>query len=120
MATCLDAAGAPYPTEHNNHPITPLEGKSLLPAFANQPIHRDAIYFEHEGNRAIRLGKWKLVAKGASSPWELYNMETDRTETTNLASQYPQQTQKMARMWIDWAKRSGALPWPWSKNNELQ
>jgi arylsulfatase len=64
MATCVDLAGAKYPTEFGGKKILPMEGKSLMPAFADKPIERDAIYWEHEGNAAIRVGDWKLVRMG--------------------------------------------------------
>ena len=60
MATCVDVAGAKYPTEFHGKPILPMEGKSLLPAFANEPSSRDAVFWEHEGNAAVRVGDWKL------------------------------------------------------------
>ena len=67
-----------------------MEGKSLLPALENQPIERDALYWEHEGNAAIRVGDWKLVRLGRNGPWELYNLKTDRTEQHDLASAQPE------------------------------
>jgi arylsulfatase A-like enzyme len=66
-----------------------MEGRSLVPAFANQPIERDALYWEHEGNAAIRVGDWKLVRLGRNGPWELYNLKTDRTELHDLAAAEP-------------------------------
>ena len=63
MSTCTDLAGATYPAKSDGHDILPTEGRSLVPAFDAKPIERDAIYWEHEGNRAMRQGKWKLVAK---------------------------------------------------------
>ena len=87
MATCVDVAGAAYPKELNGQAIQPLEGKSLVPAFDGKPIEREAIYWEHEGNRAIRVGNWKLVAKGPAGAWELYDIDRDRTELHDLASQ---------------------------------
>ena len=67
MATCVDLAGAKYPTEFHGQAIQPMEGRSLVPAFANQPIQRDALYWEHEGNAAIRVGDWKLVRHGPAT-----------------------------------------------------
>ena len=64
MATCLDVSGAQYPQEFKGQTIKPLQGKSLLPVFKGAPLEREAIYWEHEGNRAVRVGDWKLVAKG--------------------------------------------------------
>jgi len=112
MATCIDVAGTTYPSNYNGHKVTPLEGKSLVPAFADKPIKREAIYWEHEGNRAIRVGKWKLVARGKKGPWELYDLDADRTETNNLAAMHPDRVKQMATMWQRWAKRASVLPWP--------
>lgn len=64
MATAVDVSGAAYPKEFKGHAITPMEGRSLVPAFANKPLDRDAIYWEHEGNAAIRVGDDKLVRRG--------------------------------------------------------
>ena len=63
-ATCIEAAGATYPTEHNGNSITPLEGESFLSTADGQQWSRQApIFWEHEGNRAVRVGEWKLVAR---------------------------------------------------------
>jgi arylsulfatase len=111
MATCIDVAGAKYPAEFEGHPILPPEGLSLLPAFANQPLDREYLAWEHEGNRAIREGKWKLVSL-AGAAWELYNMEVDRVEMHDLAASEPQRVQGMAAQWEAWAKRTHVLPRP--------
>ena len=72
MATCVDVGGAKYPEKFNGKEITPRQGVSLQPAFLGKPLSRSQpIFWEHEGNRALRDGKWKLVAKGANGPWEL-------------------------------------------------
>lgn len=113
MATCVDISGAKYPGEHAGEKITPLEGRSLVPAFGNGTIERDAIYWEHEGNRAIRIGDWKLVAKGPAAPWELYDMKADRTETTDLSARQPERVREMIAKWESWAHRTKVLPWIW-------
>ena len=114
MATCVDVAGVQYPAEFNGTKLTPLEGKSLLPAFENKAIERDAIFWEHEGNRAVRDGKWKLVAKGPGGKWELYDMENDRTETQDLASSQPGKVEELTKKWETWALRAKVIPWIWS------
>jgi arylsulfatase len=113
MATCVDLAGASYPAEHRGNAILPMEGASLAPAFSGQTIKREALYWEHEGNRAIRIGRWKLVAKGPAGSWELYDMDVDRTELHDLAAEQPQRVADMTAKWEAWAKRVGAVPWIW-------
>ncbi len=110
MPTFLDAAGAQYPDQWNGEPLTPLPGKSLLPVFTGGHLEPRPIFWEHEGNRAVRLGRWKIVAKGAKGPWELYDMETDRTEMHNLAAEEPERVAEMARMWQKWAEEAQVLP----------
>ena len=125
MATCINVAGADYPKIYNDSTIYPLEGKSLIPAFINQSIEREALYWEHEGNRAIRIGKWKLVSKPNRKPrlfdlieelpaddWEVYNIEADRTEMNDLASKYPEMVNDMSAKWMTWAKRVLVIPKP--------
>ena len=90
--------------------ITPLEGKSLVPAFADKPIDRD-LYWEHEGNRAVRVGDWKLVAKQAE-PWELYDISKDRIESNNLAAQQPDRVKELVAKYEAWAKRAHVASWP--------
>ncbi len=109
MATCVDLSGAAYPPSLRSEPIQPLEGRSLAPAFSGKPIERDAIYWEHEGNRAIREGSWKLVAK-EDKPWELYDLAADRTEQHDLAAAQPERVQQLVAKWDAWAKRANVLP----------
>ena len=122
MATCVDVAGATYPSEFNGNTIKPLEGKSLVPVFRNERLERKAIYWEHEANRAVRAGKWKLVSRYRSEnnlgPWELYDMETDRSETKDLAEKYPDRVKELAAMWQQYAERANVLPLdgrPWDE-----
>jgi arylsulfatase len=109
----LDVAGAKYPAEFQGQPVTALEGRSLAPALANQPLQRDGLFWEHEGNRAVRVGDWKLVAKGPAGPWELYALRNDRTEMNDLARQQPQKVKELAAQWEAWAQRAHVLPWIW-------
>jgi arylsulfatase len=108
MATCVDVSGAKYPDS-----VQKFEGKSLAPTFTGKAIERDAIYWEHEGNRALRKENWKLVAKGPAGEWELYDIDRDRAELHNLASQQPERTQQMVAQWEAWARRANVLPWIW-------
>jgi arylsulfatase A-like enzyme len=112
MATCVDLAGAKYPAEFHGHPVQPMEGRSLAPAFANQPIQREAIYWEHEGNAAIRAGDWKLVRMGRNGAWELYDLKADRTEQHDLAAAQPDRAAKLAAQWDAWAERANVKPYP--------
>ena len=110
MATILEATGAEYPELYDGNAIIPLEGLSLMDAaINNSTVDRDAYYFEHEWNRYIRKGKWKLVALG-NGDWELYDMEIDRTELNDLSDQYPELVEELKDDWERWAWRTGVLP----------
>jgi arylsulfatase A-like enzyme len=112
MATCLDVAGIEYPKTYQGREITPLEGESLLPVLrGGERAGHDAICWEHEGNSAVRQGKWKLVS-AYPDYWELHDMEADRTELHDLAMQEPEKVRRMAALYEQWAKRVGARRWP--------
>lgn len=118
LPTCLDVAGVEYPSRFGGKPILPPEGRSLVPAFDNQPIDREAIFWEHQGNAAVRAGDWKLVRFGRSGPWELYDLAKDRTELNDLASQYPDKTAELAARWEAWARRAHVKPYPRDKQKK--
>jgi arylsulfatase len=110
MATCVDLSDATYPKEFHGENIKPLEGISLRPALEGKALNRkNPLCWEHESNRAIRDGKWKLVAM-EDQPWELYDMEGDRTEMNNLATKYPEKVNELAKAWDAWAKRADVYP----------
>lgn len=129
MPTCLDVAGVDYPDEFNGTTAQPLEGLSLVPAFTKRKLDREFLFWEHEGNRAIRIDDWKLVSKVKTpmeftadddKAWELYDLQTDPAETNNLAAMYPEKVKEMAARWEEEANRIQAKPWPWDKKQQLQ
>jgi arylsulfatase len=109
MATILDITDAPYPEEHLGHRILPCEGESLLPTFDSDASSRGPLFWEHEGNAAVRVGQWKLVRK-YPGPWELYDMEADRTEMNDLAAQDPERVKEMSALYQAWTERCGVIP----------
>jgi arylsulfatase len=111
MATCVDLAGAKYPAEFKGNKIEPMQGVSLRPAFAGQPLGRkEPIYWEHEGNKAARDGKWKLVMRH-KQPWQLFDMEADRTEQHDLSKEHPEIASRLEAAWTGWAERSYVDKW---------
>jgi arylsulfatase len=111
MATCLDAADVRYPEVHNGQRVTPLEGRSLLPACRNRKVsRRDAIYWEHEGNRAVLDGRYKLVSRFPDG-WELYDMEADRSEMHDVAASDAARVERMSGRYDRWAERCNVRPW---------
>lgn len=99
VPTVLELAGITKPTHWQGEPIPEAPGKSLVPAFANDaPIHRDSLWWLHDGHRAVRVGDWKLVA-AKGDPWELYDLTTDRAEQHNLAAKRPDKVKKLEQAW---------------------
>jgi arylsulfatase len=109
MTTLLDITETPYPQTYNGHDILPIEGESLLPVMNGDQSNHSPLYWEHEGNAAVRKGKWKLV-RDYPGAWELYNMEKDRTELNNLADEYPEKVEDMVEDYELWAERCGVIP----------
>jgi arylsulfatase A-like enzyme len=119
MATAVDLSGAKYPREHNGEAIEPMQGVSLRPAFQGEDVKRtEPICWEHEGNKAVRDGKWKLVMRHRQS-WELYDMEADRTEQKDLSKEQPEIVAKLTAAWDDWAKRTYVDAWPGPDHTEF-
>jgi len=111
LPTLLDAAGAKPPTTHQGRELTPLEGRTLLPAFRNRKAQeRPVTGWEHQGHRALRMGDWKLVSS-YRKPWELYNLAEDRTELQDRATQDPARVQSMTAEFGRWAARCQVVPW---------
>ena len=110
MATFLDVADADYPSTYAGAEIQPLEGFSMTPIFEDEPSARGMLFWEHEGNRAVRFGQWKLVCKYPGD-WELYDMEADRTELNDLSGQYPALVKSLSEAHDEWAARCSVMPW---------
>ena len=112
LPTFLDLAGAEHPGSCTGKPTPPLPGESLREALQGRDVPRHTpIFWEHEGNRAVRDGDWKLVSANGG-PWELYNMAEDRTELNDLATAEPDRVAALASRYDAWAAATGVLPWP--------
>jgi arylsulfatase len=111
MPTILDVTRTRYPRDFRGRTIQPMEGVSLRPAFTGRAIvRRQPLFWEHEGNRGIRSGKWKLVSRYPDR-WELYDMVADRVERNNVAADHPARVSRLAAEWDAWAKRARVDPW---------
>ena len=99
VPTVLELTGVAKPKDWHGEPIPEAPGKSLVPAFASdKTIERSCLWWLHEGNRAVRVGDWKLVAAD-KEPWELYDLRTDRAEQSNLAAQMPDKVKELSIVW---------------------
>ena len=79
-----------------------LAGRSIAPAFAKDgAVKRDYLYFNHNHNRALRAGDWKLIATGDAGPWELYDLSKDRAEQKDLSAAHPDRARQLAVKWKD-------------------
>ncbi|XHR92114.1 sulfatase/phosphatase domain-containing protein [Mucilaginibacter sp. UC70_90] len=111
MPTCLDLAGISYPAQFKSRQLAPLAGISLIDAFKGKLYAgNNTLFWEHEGSRAIRKGRWKLVAE-IGEPWELYDLEADRSEINNLAAKYPDKVKGLEAEYLAWAKKVGVVDW---------
>ena len=110
--TIIDICGSKYPNTFNGNDITPIEGESFARLFDGSEFSKDKpLCWEHEGNRAVRIGEWKLVSE-FPGPWELYNINEDRSETNNLIDKEKNIAKKLEKEYSEWAKRCGVLDWP--------
>ena len=110
MATVLDITGTDYPAERDGRALLPATGQSMVGAWQGSPVTEEhPLYFEHEGNCAIRVGRWKLVRKHAQD-WELFDLSVDRSEVTDLAGSQPERVRDLATGYERWANDHGVKP----------
>ena len=113
MTTCLAASGTKYPKTYEGCELLPLKGISILPIAEGKKIEQRPVFAEHEGNRMVRIGDWKLVASYYNGQeWELYNIAEDRTEQHDLAGRYPKKVARMEQLYFKWARENNVLPYP--------
>jgi arylsulfatase len=108
-ATCLDLAGIPYPEEFDGRRPLPLEGRSLLPVFeGRQRREHEELCWSVPRHQAIRMGRWKLIRPVNEETWQLFDLDADGTETTDLAGRYPDRVETMSGRFQAWRQRVGA------------
>jgi arylsulfatase A-like enzyme len=111
VETLLDVGAAQRPSEIEGKPAPEVDGRTLRPLLAGQPAApRGPVCVEHEGNRLVRDGQWKLVGY-FDEPWELYDLHSDPTELNNRAAAEPAVVKRLAAAYEAWAVRTGARPW---------
>lgn len=111
MPTLLQIAGAAYPKEYKGQVIKPMAGISLLPLFKGEKMTGRTLFWEHEGNRAVRQGNWKMVSTFPENGWHLYNLQNDPTELKDLAGSYPAKAENLGGLYKRWAAQNNVLPW---------
>lgn len=122
MPTLCEVAGANYPVSFRGQPITPLSGVSLSRVVGGESLPARVLCWEHEGNRAVRRGRWKLVSEYPGSwssfyhyekqgRWELYDLAGDRTEINDLAERKPDVVGRLSQDYDEWARRCSVIPW---------
>jgi arylsulfatase len=110
MPTIVELSGGMYPTSKGGQMIPAMSGKSLLPVIRNQSwAGHEYLFWEHEGSRAVRKGKWKLVSL-PQGPWELYDMDVDRSELNDLSGIWVDTVAALQDRYQEWADRVGVRP----------
>lgn len=114
MTTCIAASGSRYPAEaYPDRQLVRPEGISLLPVLQEKRIPQRPIFAEHEGNRMVRIGDWKLVASYyTGQQWELYDIAKDRAELHDRIAKHPKRAARMERLYFQWADGNDVLPYP--------
>jgi len=111
LPTFLEVAKAKYPTEYKGNQILPLSGRSLAPVFSGDTLkEHQYMFWEHEGNQAVRKGNWKAVKNNKSIAWSLYDLTTDRDEENNVAGSHPGILKDLVSKWNEWSITDFVFP----------
>ncbi|MET0158376.1 MAG: arylsulfatase [Acidimicrobiales bacterium] len=123
--TVLEAAGIPEPTFVHGIQQQPIEGVSMLYAFADPEAaeRRETQYFEMACNRGIYHEGWTAVTRhstpwafGAELPaldddvWELYDTSVDWTQAHDVAAEHPDKLHELQRLFLIEATKYNVLP----------
>ena len=111
MPTICEIAGVTYPKKYHDKYILPMEGKSILPLIKGDKDweRHKPLYWALNGHKAMQVDNWKIVAVSMNVPWELYDLQNDRSELNNMANKYPEKVKQMADRWQQWAKKVGVF-----------
>jgi arylsulfatase len=110
VPTILEAADGKRFETWAGQPVPPPPGKSLVPLFTKDgTVTHGSFWWLHEENRALRVGDWKIVAAGKDSPWELYDLRLDRSESKNLATEKPAKVRELGEQWTRQMEEYSAL-----------
>jgi len=106
LPTILELAGNIDPADETSSGYPELHGVSLVSSFyKDNSVKHDFIYFNHEGNYALRMDNWKLVTSELDThQWSLYNLANDRSENNDLSTEYPERVKMMKEKWKDLTK----------------
>lgn len=112
VPTLMAYTGVNRPETYRGKALKPMDGKSLVPVLEgdDRTVH-EALYWEHLGFRAVRKGDWKLVSTFPDEKWALYNLQEDRSETTDLSAAFPDKVTELDKLYVQWAERSEVMPW---------
>lgn len=117
MPTCLQLADTSYPFDFAGKRLDPLDGIGFLSLLngGRQDPNR-VFYWEHEGNRAVRRGSWKLVSLHKKR-WELYDLSIDPFEVNDVSNKHPTRVAELGKLYNEWAAKHGVKPWPLRKQH---
>jgi len=120
LPTCLEIAGGTYPAEFRGTQTAPLDGRSLLPILQGKQMAPPEYLFSNDkGQQAvIYKGRWKLLiepgwyiqtSKQPGIAYELYDLQNDPAERTNVSKQNPEMVEQLANACEEWQAQNGII-----------